>query len=272
MRDLRMPTVVSAPSPTPPAREGALQVLCGWHAVEAALQRRPDSCRKLLHSEARLPALKPYLRRLAERRAAYRVAGEAELLKVAGTAAHQGVVAAFERPVLRSVNGAMLRRWASQPGLTVALDGVANPHNLGALARTAAFFGLQGLLVGEQGSAGLLSTAAYRVAEGGLDRVELALVGDLVWATEQFRRFGGQVLALDVRGSRDLRELRGAACKVGVLLVVGAEESGVSPAVCQAANHAVHIAAGRGAHLESLNVGVATGIAIAELVAPNPAP
>lgn len=270
MRDPRMPPMLPPPNPSLPAREGALQVLCGWHAVEAALQRRPEACRKLLHSEARLPGLKPYLRRLAERRVAYRVAGEAELLKVAGTSAHQGVVAAFERPVLRAVNGATLRRWASQPGLTVALDGVANPHNLGALARTAAFFGLQAMLVGEQGASGLLSTAAYRVAEGGLDRIELALAADLVWASEQFRRFGGQVLALDVRGSRDLRELRGAASRGGVLLIVGAEENGVSAAVCQAANCAVHIAAGRGAQLESLNVGVATGIAIAELTDAGP--
>ncbi len=265
MRDSRTPPMLPEASPALPPRQGALQVLCGWHAVEAALQRRPEACRKLLHSEARLPGLKPYLRRLAERRAAYRVAGEAELLKVAGTSAHQGVVAAFERPVLRPVNGAALRRWASQPGLVIALDGVANPHNLGALARTAAFFGLQALLVGDQGAPALLSTAAYRVAEGGLDRIELAIAPDLLWATEQFRRFGGQVLALDVRGSRDLRELRGAATKGGVLLIVGAEEDGVSAAVCQAATHAVHIAAGRGAQLESLNVGVATGIAIAEL-------
>lgn len=246
-----------------------VQVLCGWHAVEAALQSRPQACRKLLHSEARLGDLKPYLRHLAERRAAYRVAGEAELAKVAGTPAHQGVVAAFDKPQVRRLDQAALRRCAGRAGLVLALDGVSNPHNLGALARTAAFFGVQTLLVGPASVPALLSTAAYRVAEGGLDRLEVLQVEDLPAAAGQFLRAGGQTAALDVRGACDLREWRGAAAKLPTLLVIGAEEDGVSEAAVLACGQALRIGAGAasGGRMESLNVSVATGIAIAELLA-----
>lgn len=243
------------------------QVLCGWHAVEAALQRRGGACRKLLHSEARLADLRPYLRQLAERRAAYRVAGEAELAKVAGTPAHQGVVAAFDRPQIARLDAAGLRRLAQRPGLTLALDGVANPHNLGALARTAAFFGVTTLLVGGDSVAPLLSTAAYRVAEGGLDRLEVQQFDDLTAALGLFRRAGGRAAALDVRGAVELRSWRGEARRAATLLVVGAEEHGVSAAAAQACDRALRIG-GASAGMESLNVSVATGIAIAELLEP----
>lgn len=242
---------------------GGDQTLCGWHAVLAALTQRPDSIRKLYFDPARLAALRSVLRDLAARRIPYReVAGE-ELERISHSHAHQGIVAIVAMPAVPLVTEGAVQAWASQPGVDLVLDGVDNPHNLGALARTAAFLGVRGLVLGEHGAAAIRSTAAHRTAEGGLEHVPVWRSGDLLRDIQQFQAAGGHAVALAVRGSVPLRAFRSRPGQ-SLWLVAGSEEAGLRPEVERACHKKVRIE-GTG-RVESLNVGVAVAIALARLV------
>ena len=94
-------------------------------------------------------------------------------MRVAGTVRHGGVVAiARSRPILDFVPDAA-REWAKDGKPLLILDGVGNPHNLGAIARSAAFFGLERMLLADRPDQALPSDASYRVAEGGFEHLNL---------------------------------------------------------------------------------------------------
>lgn len=239
------------------------QVLCGWHAVQAALQRRPEHLRKLFYAQERLADLKPILGDLARSKIPYRLVPPEELQRISNSHAHQGIVAIFTAPAPRHVTPLQLRDLAREPLLWVALDGVGNPHNLGAIARTAAFLGAHGLLVEAGHGASIHSAAAYRTAEGALDVLPVWQTQDLAAALRAVDEGGGITVGLDHRSTLALHALRAPATRMRVL-VAGAEESGLRGEVLASCRHRVRIE-GSGA-VESLNVGVAVAIALAKLL------
>lgn len=237
------------------------QVLCGAHAVLAALQHRPQAIRRLHFAAGWLPQLGPQLKDLAARKVAYRETPDEELEKICGSRAHQGLVAVARAPARKLADKRSMQTWALLPGVYVALDGTANPHNLGAIARTCAFLGVRGLLVGGPDGKVIDSAAAARTAEGGLESLEVVLTQELPQAVSAFARAGGLAAAMDMRGAVPLHEWHPPAGQA-VLLVAGEERNGVSAAVRQACNLALRID-GSGA-VESLNVGAALAIALAK--------
>jgi TrmH RNA methyltransferase len=239
------------------------QTLCGWRAVLAAIDQRPDALRKLYYDPARLPALRPILRELAARRVPYREVAAEELERISHSHAHQGVVAILALPPLPLTTEATLQAWATQPGVDLVLDGVDNPHNLGAMARTAAFLGVRALLLGEHGAAAIRSAAANRTAEGGLEHLPVWRSGDLVQDILRFQALGGHAVALAVRGAVPLRAFRSRPGQ-SLWLVAGSEEAGLRPEVERVCHKKVRIE-GTG-KVESLNVGVAVAIALARLL------
>jgi len=240
------------------------QTLCGARAVLAALRHRPDDLERLFFAADCAPEhseiLRSHLRRAAARRVPYRQAGSDELERICGSRAHQGLVAVFRAPRVHLAGPTQLRSFAAQDKVWVALDCVGNPHNLGAIARTAAFLGAAGLLVERGQASAHASAAAYRTAEGALESLPVWQVGSLAQAMGLLRVAGAEVIALDVRDagllSAWVRPARGA-----VVLVAGAEETGIRPQVRDACTRAVRIE-GTDA-VESLNVGVALAIALA---------
>ncbi len=241
------------------------QIVCGQHAVTAALQHRCRDVRRLYFAPQHLASLKPVLRELAARRAIYRELPDAELERVSGQRAHQGLVAVLDAPETETVRLDDLHDWAETPGVVLALDGVGNPHNLGAIARTAAFLGVRALLLSAQGVACVRSTAAYRTSEGGLEVLPAYRSEHLAGDIRIFRQAGGRVCALAVGGTQKLSDLAGLGRKgPGVLLVAGSEEDGMTAEVAKACGNALRID-GSGA-VESLNVGVAVGMALSWLL------
>src|SRR5260370_21123130 len=110
---------------------------------------------------------------LAGDRKLYRQVDKSELARVAGTVLHGGVVAiARPRPVVDFVPDAA-REWAKDGKPLLILDGVGNPHNLGAIVRSAAFFGLERMLLADRPDQALPSDASYRAAEGGFEHLNL---------------------------------------------------------------------------------------------------
>lgn len=198
---------------------------------------------------------------LAASKKVYRCVEPAELEKIAGTVHHGGIVAVVSAPAFERPTDAEIGRWAAHRAPLLLLDRIGNPHNLGAIARTAGFFGVEHLIVQEGPEAAAPSDAAYRVAEGALEQVHVHRVPSLVAFVRQLTKAGYEVVGAATRGGRaDV----GQAGSKPVALVLGNEEHGLSPDVEAACSRRVTI---HGAGLiESLNVSAAGAILLWELV------
>lgn len=203
-------------------------------------------------------------RTLAQAKKIYRCVEPAELEKISGTMHHGGIVAVVTAPERRAPAAADLAEWAKRREPVLVLDGVGNAHNLGAIARTAAFFGVPRIVQPDDPTAAGPSEAAYRVAEGGLTHVELLRVRALPEFLRELAAAGYDVVGASTRGAKPLR---GAAVKDGkpVALVLGNEERGLSPEVEAACTRRVTIPGTN--KVESLNVSVAGAVLLWELVA-----
>lgn len=251
------------PNPSPEMGEGLKRGrntelrIYGLNALHAVYARRPQAIRKLYLSEARIPALQPLLKWCVANRVGYRVVDDADLHKLAASAHHEGVVA----DVLRAEPGALsewLRELPAGPQCAIWLDGVGNPHNLGAILRSAAHFGVGAVLLPKH-SPLALSGAAARVAEGGAEAVLMVRLGRSDNAITQLRGAGFALAATVVRGGSDLFV---AALPQRVVYVLGAEGEGMDRELAAACDLRLSIP-GSGA-VESLNVAAATAVLLAQ--------
>jgi 23S rRNA (guanosine2251-2'-O)-methyltransferase len=149
---------------------------------------------------------------------------------------------------------------AGVPPLLVALDGVTDPRNLGAVIRSALAFGAQGVIVPERRSAGVTATA-WRTSAGMAARLPVAQVTNLVRALKDCRDAGLFVLGLDADGTTPLDDLEMAT--EPVVVVVGSEGRGLSRLVGETCDLTVTIPMAPAA--ESLNASVAAAVALAEI-------
>jgi RNA methyltransferase, TrmH family len=227
--------------------------VCGLAAVAALCARDPDRIERLYFEPRLRGEVGPICAALARAHKPYREVEAAELARIAGTVLHGGVaVIARPRP-LAVFDAAMAPAWARDGKPLVVLDGVGNPHNLGAIVRTAAFFGVERILLADRPEQALPSDASYRVAEGGLDQVTLyrAPLPQALAALRQSYRIVGTALGRGV----PLAAYRGAKPTV---LVLGNEEQGLGAATFAACDELVTIpGAGR---VQSLNVAAAAAI------------
>ena len=233
--------------------------ICGANAVSALFARRPEAAKRLFYTAAMKEQAGPLCAVMASQRRPYRLLDEAEIAKAAGSIHHGGIVAvASPRPV-----GIIDFVRPPRFKLLVVLDGVSNPHNLGAIARSAAFFGAGGLLLHEAGGQAMPSDAAYRTAEGGLEYLELHRTRNLrraLTALEPHYRTVAATLTPDAMPLQTLPRDRPIA------LVLGNEERGVSFEALEHCRRRVRIL-GPG-KLQSLNVAQAAAVLLAALTDP----
>jgi TrmH RNA methyltransferase len=249
------------PPPARPARREELR-LYGLNAVDAVFRRRPEAIRKVYLVEARIPALKPLLAWCVKHRVGYRVVEEADLDRLAASSHHEGVVADVLRAEPQPLDAWLRALAPGAPALAIWLDGVGNPHNFGAILRSAAHFGAAVLLPADSGLA--LSGAAARVAEGGAEAVPLVRLPRGDAALARLRESGFALAATVVRGGEDLFAV---APPARLVYVMGAEGEGMDAALAAACDRRVSIP-GSGA-VESLNVASATAVFLAHWAARN---
>ncbi|MBC7289874.1 MAG: 23S rRNA (guanosine(2251)-2'-O)-methyltransferase RlmB [Actinotalea sp.] len=184
-----------------------------------------------------------------------------ELDRLTDGLVHQGV--AMQVPEYRYVDLDRIRaraERAGEPPLVVALDGITDPRNLGAVLRSAGAFGAHGVVVPERRAAGV-TAAAWKVSAGAAARVPVARVTNLVRALEELRREGCFVVGLDAGGTTDVADLHVATDPL--VLVVGSEGKGLGRLVRETCDVIASIPI-RGA-VESLNAGVAAGVSLYEV-------
>lgn len=188
-------------------------------------------------------------------------AARGELDRLTAGAVHQGL--ALQVPAYDYLHPDDLAARATASGrapLIVALDGVTDPRNLGAVARSAAAFGGHGLLVPERRAAGV-TAGAWKASAGTLARVPVARVTNLTRTLADYQKAGFFVAGLDAGGETPVGDLDLATGPL--VLVVGSEGRGLSRLVAQTCDVLVRIPMTAAA--ESLNAGVAAGIALYEI-------
>jgi len=144
--------------------------------------------------------------------------------------------------------------------LIVALDGITDPRNLGAILRSVAAFGGHGVVVPERRSVGM-TAAAWKTSAGAAARIPVAQCSNLTRTLEDFRKAGFFVLGLDMDGDVQLPDLELA--KEPLVIVVGSEGKGLSRLVSETCDQIVSIP--MSSAVESLNAGIATGVTLYEV-------
>jgi TrmH RNA methyltransferase len=185
------------------------------------------------------------------------VVEDGDLNKLAATTHHEGLVADVLRAPMLELDEWLATLPAGAPVLALWLDGVGNPHNFGAILRSAAHFGVAGLLL-PPGSTLALSGAAARVAEGGAESVPLVRLPELPEAMAQLRAAGIGLAATLVEGGKDLFATE---LPQRLVYVMGAEGEGMDRDLADDCDLQVSIP-GSGA-VESLNVASATAVLLA---------
>ncbi|WP_265522519.1 23S rRNA (guanosine(2251)-2'-O)-methyltransferase RlmB [Oerskovia flava] len=151
---------------------------------------------------------------------------------------------------------------AGEPALIIALDGITDPRNLGAVLRSAGAFGAHGVLVPERRAAGV-TASAWKVSAGAAARVPVARATNLARSLGELKQAGCFVVGLDAGGTTVVRDV--AFATDPLVLVVGSEGKGLSRLVREACDVVASIP--MSSDVESLNAGVAAGITLYEVAA-----
>ena len=229
----------------------------GLNAINAVFARRPNAIRKLYLLEARIPHLQPLIKWCVANRVGYRVVEEGDLQKLAASSHHEGVVADVLRAEPEPLT-TWLRDLPEGPHCALWLDGVGNPHNLGAILRSAAHFGVTAVLLPKHSTLAM-SGAAARVAEGGAEMVPFVRRGRDDNAIAQLHGAGFQLAATVVRGGSNLFK---AKLPQRLVYVLGAEGEGMSGELTSACDLKLSIP-GSGA-VDSLNVSAAAAVLLSQ--------
>jgi len=185
-------------------------------------------------------------------------AGRAELDRLTGGSVHQGLALRVRPYAYAAAEDLTERaRAAGVPALIAALDGVTDPRNLGAVARSVAAFGGHGLLLPARRSA-RVTAGAWKASAGALARVPVAQVPNLARALAAYQQAGLFVVGLDTRGDTPVTDL--SVADSPLVLVVGSEGRGLSRLVAERCDVLARIP--MAADTESLNAAVAAGIAL----------
>jgi 23S rRNA (guanosine2251-2'-O)-methyltransferase len=234
------------------------RVLVGFHAVTARLRHAADSVLEIYVQEGRRD---PRLRELAQLAAQCKVsvltADGRRLDGMAGGAHHQGVVALVEEGSRPSDVQEVLEKLA-EPAFLLLLDGVTDPHNLGACLRTADAMGVHAVVVPKDRSAGVTATVA-KAASGALESVPLITVTNLARTMQALKEAGVWLYGAAEEGKDSLLgiELEGP-----VAWVLGAEGQGLRRLTRENCDALVSIP--MFGHVESLNVSVAAALCLYE--------
>jgi 23S rRNA (guanosine2251-2'-O)-methyltransferase len=225
----------------------------GIHPVLEALRARRPLTRVLVAKGLSGPRIQEIIDLCRELSVPVRFEPREGLDRLAGSAAHQGVVA------LGAAHGFVsLDEVAEGAKLLMVLDGIEDPHNLGAIIRTAHAAGADAVIVPERRAAGLTETVA-KAAAGALEHLPVARVGNLTQALEQLKRRGFWIYGFDERGEQTYDGIDYASPAV---FVMGGEGKGLHQMVRKHCDFVVRIPlAGK---ISSLNVSVAAGIVLFE--------
>ncbi|MEY3298147.1 MAG: hypothetical protein RLZZ597_1407 [Cyanobacteriota bacterium] len=252
---------VSATDPLLAQDDGSADLIYGRHAVAAALENQRPLNRVWVNSRLRYDPR--FLSLIDEAKASGAVIDEVDtrrLNQITAGANHQGIVAQvapYDYTDLDDLITAAMA--ATKLPVIVAADGITDPHNLGAIIRTAEALGAQGMVIPQRRAVGVTSTVA-KVAAGALEHLPVARVVNLKRALDALKERGFWIYGLASEGSQPIHR---SSFDRPTVLVVGSEGDGLSLSVQQSCDVLISIPL-KGT-VPSLNASVATGMALYEI-------
>ncbi|MBH3138640.1 tRNA/rRNA methyltransferase [Serratia marcescens] len=227
----------------------------GENACQALFASRPEAIVRAWFVQSVTPRFREALRWMAANRKAYHVVDEEELAKTSGTEHHGGVCFLIKKR--QGLDAQTYLKSAPATDCVLALEEVGNPHNLGAIVRSCAHFGVNGVLL--QDPALLESGAAVRTAEGGAEHIKAINADDFLSVLDTFRKAGYTIVTTSSHKGTALAQ---AKLPAKMVLVLGQERDGLSDSAWQQGD--MNVSIGGTGKVESLNVSVATGILLAD--------
>jgi 23S rRNA (guanosine2251-2'-O)-methyltransferase len=231
--------------------------LAGIHPVREALRAARPLDRVLIARGAGGPRLQEIIDLARQRAVSVRFEPREALDRASNGAAHQGVVAFGAAQRYADLDD-VLSGTEAQTQLLVLLDGVEDPHNLGAIGRTAHAAGASAILIPDRRAAGLTEVVA-KASAGALEHLPVVRVGNVSQTLERLKKRGFWIYGLDQRGSQLYSETDYAKPTV---LVLGGEGQGLHELVKKHCDVLVRIP--MAGAISSLNVSVAAGIVLFE--------
>jgi 23S rRNA (guanosine2251-2'-O)-methyltransferase len=237
-----------------------MNIIYGINAVAEALKARGKSFQwvgvaKERH-DLRLQRVIDECRKLG---VAVRFVGRAELDRMAGNNAHQGVVAVTSGKQYNELDD-LLAEKRGKYSLLVLLDGIEDPHNLGAVLRTADAAGADGVVIPERRAVGVTPTVT-KASAGASEHLPIAKVTNIARTVDELKEKNIWIVGLDERGSKEYDAID---YKIDCGIVLGAEGKGVHDLVKKKCDFLVSIPMlGK---MSSLNVSVAAGVMLYEIV------
>jgi 23S rRNA (guanosine2251-2'-O)-methyltransferase len=253
------PRVAPGRRSAPP--KDAPELLVGRNPVVEALRAHvPATALYLAHGIEADERIAEALRIASNRGIAILEVSRAELDRMTGGVLHQGIGLQVPPFAYEPFEDVLAAAQEKPDPLLIALDGVTDPRNLGAVVRSAAAFGAHGVFLPERRAAGITATA-WRTSAGAAARVPIARVTNLTRAVRACQQAGFLIVGLDADGEASLYDLEAA---VGPLVVVvGSEGRGLSRLVGESCDLLVGIP--MASTVESLNASVAAAVALAEV-------
>ena len=237
------------------------EVVYGLRACLALFDvRRGDIERVSFSREARRDT-EPLLQWAKEHRVAAREGKDEDLARLAKSHNHEGIILET-KPRKFVAQGDLAEILVRRKGVAIALDRVRNPYNVGAILRSAAFFGVDAAILGAPAPHPALPPDAVRVAEGGAERLALARTTDLAETLGRLRERNVSIVGADSHAKDDVRVFTFAR---PVVVVVGHEREGLGQRIRQKCDAFVAIRGANDGAVESLNVAVATGILLSRI-------
>jgi 23S rRNA (guanosine2251-2'-O)-methyltransferase len=232
--------------------------MTGFHAVEEALTAGRPLDRIVIARGRHGDRVEAIVRLAKSHGVPVRFEDRQQMDRLAGTREHQGVAAlAAAKPAVELED--LLRAKTAQ-GLLVLLDGIEDPHNLGAIVRTSLAAGAQGVVIPERRAAGLSDTVE-RASAGALAHLPIARVKNIVRAMEEMKEAGYWLVGLDERAEKSYTDID---LKGPVGIVLGSEGEGLHELTRKRCDFLVSLPTS--GPVRSLNVSVAAGVMLFEAV------
>ena len=240
----------------PPHQKANESKIHGRNAAIALFKfRKQDIIRLYVHEEKK-EDFKEILDWCAKNKKSYHLVGDQDLEKLCQGTHHQGIcILAKDKANLTIRDLQKELPFHHEPCLLVYLDGVSNPHNLGAILRNCAHFGVK-FVLGERDKLPDLSPAAHRISEGAAEHIHLVKIDNLSGAFEDLKKLGFSLVVADMENST--QSLDSFTFPKRSILVLGAEVAGVSEEMSARGDHIVHIR-GTGV-MESMNVSAVSAV------------
>jgi len=232
----------------------------GIHAVREALEAGSTFDRIVIAKGRQDSRIEEIVQLARQRDIPVRFEDRGNLDRLANSRDHQGVVAITAARAPATLEDILARANSSkdQPGLIVLLDGVEDPHNLGAIIRTALAVGSHGIVIPERRAAGLTDTVA-RASAGALAHLPIAKVTNLARTMEELKEAGYWLVGLDENGDKNYTEVDYTS-PTGI--VMGGEGKGLHDLTRKRCDFVVSLPTT--GPVKSLNVSVATGVVLFE--------